>query len=215
MLELFSGTGSIGETFRGLGWTVVSLDIDPKAVASICEDIRTWDYSVLPSGSFDAVWASPVCTHYSRARTKAKTPRDLVWADSLVLKALEIIEYFKPQCRFLENPQTGLLKTREFMLSYPYTDVDYCMYCTWGYRKRTRIWNNCSFVGRSCPGAGVCQSMEGPRHRASAQRGARKIGGVWDGKHNSQRELYRIPDALCLSVAMHMNTSIADAGVGG
>ena len=72
------------------------------------------------------VWASPICTHYSRARTTAKTPRDFVWADSLVLKALEIIEYFKPRYWFIENPQTGLLKTRPFMLDLPYTDVDYC-----------------------------------------------------------------------------------------
>jgi hypothetical protein len=215
ILELFSGTGSIGKTFGGLGWTVVSLDIDPKAVASICEDIRTWDYSVLPSGSFDVVWASPVCTHYSRARTRAKTSRDLVWADSLVLKALEIIEYFKPRFWFLENPQSGLLKTRPFMFEHPYTDVDYCMYSDWGYRKRTRIWNNSAFIGRTCLGVGACQSMQGSRHRASAQRGARVVNGVSDNQHNTQRELYRIPDALCLSVAMHVNAGIADAGVGG
>jgi site-specific DNA-cytosine methylase len=102
VLELFSGTGSIGKAFRALGWEVISLDIDPKAVATICEDIRIWDYPVLPSGHFDVVWASPVCTHYSRARTKAQTPRDLVWAESLVLKALEVIEYFKPRCWFLK-----------------------------------------------------------------------------------------------------------------
>jgi hypothetical protein len=101
------------------------------------------------------------------------------------------------------------------MFEHPYTDVDYCRYSDWGYRKRVRIWNNCSFVGRTCLGAGACSSMEGPRHRASAQRGARKIEGVWDKKHNTQRELYRIPDALCTSVAMHVNTSIADASVGG
>jgi site-specific DNA-cytosine methylase len=177
LLELFSGTGSIVKAFGALGWEVVSLEIDPKAAATICEDIRTWDHSALPSGHFDVVWASPVCTHYSRARTKAKTPRDLVWADSLVLKALEVIEYFKPRCWFLENPQSGLLTTRPFMFEHPYTDVDYCRYSEWGYRKRIRIWNNCAFLGRTCLGAAACSSMEGQRHRASAQRGARKIEG--------------------------------------
>ena len=90
--ELFSGTGSVGSVFGSLGWQVVSLDIDPKAAATIHADIRTWDVTVFPVGHFDVVWASPVCTHYSRARTTAKTPRDLVWADSLVLRALEITE---------------------------------------------------------------------------------------------------------------------------
>ena len=88
ILELFSGTGSVGKVFGADGWEVVSLDVDNKTNASICADIRTWDYTIFDVGHFDVVWASPVCTHYSRARTTAKTPRDLEWADSLVLRAL-------------------------------------------------------------------------------------------------------------------------------
>ena len=124
ILELFSGTGSVGSVFESMGWEVVSLDIDPKASATIIADIRTWDFTIFPKGHFDVVWASPVCTHYSRARTTAKTPRDFEWADSLVERALEIISHFEPRFWFLENPQTGLLKTRPFMLELPYTDVD-------------------------------------------------------------------------------------------
>jgi site-specific DNA-cytosine methylase len=95
LLEVFSGTGSVGKVFGAEGWDVISLDIDPKANATITADIRTWEYTIYEAGHFDAVWASPVCTHYSRARTTAHTPRDLVWADSLVLRASEIIEYFQ------------------------------------------------------------------------------------------------------------------------
>ena len=96
LLELFSGTGSVGEVFREKGWDVVSLDSNPKSEADIVVDIRYWDPSTYPPGHFDAIWASPCCTHYSIARKRAKTPRNLDLADSLVTKTLDIIEYFQP-----------------------------------------------------------------------------------------------------------------------
>jgi hypothetical protein len=43
ILELFSGTGSIGNTFAEQGWEVISLDSDVKTDATIHEDILTWD----------------------------------------------------------------------------------------------------------------------------------------------------------------------------
>ena len=145
LLELFSGTGSVGKAFSSQGWEVVSLDSDPKTEANIHEDILTWDFTTYPPGYFDAIWASPCCTHYSCARRGAKTPRNLALADSLVLRSREVINYFNPRAWFIENPQTGLLKDRPFMEGIPFSDVDYCAYCDWGYRKRTRLWNNVNF----------------------------------------------------------------------
>ena len=139
LLELFAGTGSIGKIFREKGWEVVSLDVDPKTEATIKQDIRDWDYTAYPPGYFDVIWASPCCTQYSIARKRAKTPRDVVGADSLALMTIEIINYFTPVVHLIENPATGLLKTRPFMQGIPYTDVDYCCYCDWSYRKRTRM----------------------------------------------------------------------------
>ena len=56
LLDLFSGTHSVGKVARELGYDVVSLDL---ADATICCDVLQWDYSVYPVGYFDVVWASP------------------------------------------------------------------------------------------------------------------------------------------------------------
>ena len=197
ILELFSGTGSIGSAFASAGWEVVSLDSDPKTDATIHEDILTWDYTTYPPAHFDAIWASPCCTHYSCARRGAKTPRNLPLADSLVLRTQEIINYFNPRVWFIENPQTGLLKDRPFMVGIPFCDVDYCAYCDWGYRKRTRLWNNVDFQGKACPGPGICQNMEGERHKNTAQQGRNNSKTGLYGEHFSTQNLHRIPLNLC------------------
>ena len=95
------------------GWEVVSLDIVSKFEPTILCDIRSWDYALCPPGHFDMVWASPVCTEYSRALTMR--PRRLEEGDVLVLRAVEIMEHFDPLMWVIENPATGLLKTRPFM----------------------------------------------------------------------------------------------------
>ena len=197
VLELFSGSGSVGNVFAQRGWSVTSLDLDPKTNATIHENILTWDFAAFPPGFFDVVWASPCCTQYSCARTSAKTPRNLDLADSLVKRTLEIIDYFQPRVWFVENPTTGLLKTRPFMHGLSWTDLDYCCYCNWGYRKRTRLWTNSGVVGKLCGGPGVCPNIEGKRHRSTAQQGRNKTPTGLHGEIHSTRALYRIPPALC------------------
>ena len=136
LLELFAGTGSIGRAFREVGWDVVSLDIDPKTDATFHCDVRDFDFRRWPPGAFDALWASPPCTHYSRARTVAKTPRDLEGADAVVAATLRAILHLRPKVWWIENPHTGLLKDRPLMRNLPFLVTDYC---AWGapYRKRT------------------------------------------------------------------------------
>ena len=96
ILELFSGSGSIGKVFTQKGWSVTSLELDPKIDATIHENILTWDFTTYPPVFVQVVLASPCCTQYSCARRGAKTPRNLDLADSLVKRSFEIIEYFQP-----------------------------------------------------------------------------------------------------------------------
>ena len=189
ILELFSGTGSVGRAFEALGWDVISLDINPGA--TITSNILDWDYKIYDPGAFDFIWASPPCTEYSIARTTARTPRDFVGADAIVSRALEIIEYFGPLLWLMENPQTGHLKNRAIMADIPFQDVTYCKH-GFPYKKQTRLWGCFPFALRPvCCTADPCQNMEGGKHLATAQRGS-----GW-----GLRELYRIPPELCDDIA--------------
>ena len=91
------------------------------------------------------IWASPLCTHYSMARTTAKTPRDFAGSDKLVQKVLHLARYFDIPF-FMENPHRGLLKTWDVVQGIPTHVIDYCQYADddWPgrYRKRTSIWTN-------------------------------------------------------------------------
>ena len=91
-LDLFSGTGSVSAAWRRAGHECDSLDLDPRFAPTFCANVLTWDYEALPRGHYDAIWASCPCEQYSVARSKALTPRDLLNADTLVLRTQEIID---------------------------------------------------------------------------------------------------------------------------
>ncbi len=137
LLELFSGTGSMGRAFRAQGWQVTSVDIREDFQPSILCDVMEFNVKQLEHlPPVDLLWASPPCTEYSCARTRAKTPRDLLGADSMVAKVLDLADELF--CYYLiENPYTGLLKTRQVISQCPHMHVlDYCKYGS-PYRKRT------------------------------------------------------------------------------
>tara|TARA_E500000318_G_scaffold110884_1_gene127567 strand:+ start:2616 stop:3383 length:768 start_codon:yes stop_codon:yes gene_type:complete len=171
VLELFSGTRSVGKVCDELGLKTVSVDLILDADHKV--DIMEFNYKQYPQDHFDYIWASPPCVAYSNLQngwlgrerngklfTKERMEEDRKEADKLVLKTLEIIDYFKPTLWFIENPQTGQLKNRICMKDLPYYDVDYCMYSDWGYKKRTRIWTNKPFFSpKLCDGKGTCGNM--------------------------------------------------------
>ena len=190
VLNLCSGTGSVSRPFVEEGHEVVEVDWDPRYSPTHCVDIMTWNCPYLP-GHFDIVWASPDCTQYSRARTTAKTERNLNKADALVKRCLDLIKYLNPRLWFVENPDSGLLKTRSVVDGLPFVRVDYCMYGA-PYRKRTRIWTNADWKPKLCDRSHLIDN----KHAKTAQRGGR---GVWNNNGDvfKRDELHALPAALC------------------
>ncbi len=151
---------------------MTAVDINGRYNPEICEDILQLSYWKLPTP--DAIWASIPCENFSRARTRAKTPRNFKLADSLAGRAWEIIQNFlklnPDMLWFIENPDSSLLWGREVASEFaPYVRLDYCQYGT-AFRKRTRVASNAVWVPRPlCDQA--CHACVDGRHVLTAQRG--------------------------------------------
>ena len=210
-LDLFTGQGSIARYCRSHGYgEVVTLDILPRCNATHTVDILEWDYKALyPVGYFELIHASPCCTHYSIARTSGG-PRDIEGANKLVLKTIEIIQYFKPQRWIIENPATGLLPKQQFMFMLPSVVADYCMYSREGdvfhYRKRSQFWTNNINVLKDPPLLcnGACDGIRAPVE--GAPPGRKTHADSFGGRRGPNRFMrvsnltlekkHRVPSAL-------------------
>ena len=65
LLELFSGTSSVGNVAKSLGYNVISLDLKN---ADINCDILEWDYKQFDRNHFQVIWASPPTANVSFLR---------------------------------------------------------------------------------------------------------------------------------------------------
>ena len=195
VLELFSGTGSVGKVCKEKGWEVVSLDLKN---ADINIDILKWDYKVFAPETFDIIWASPPCTGFSVAaigRNWEKTETDAIpktdtarLGIELVRQTIQIIDHFQPKYFFIENPR-GMLRTLQIMQRFKRQGVTYCQYGD-DKMKPTDIWTNSeSWVPRP-----MCKN--GDSCHISAPRGSRT--GT-QGLANAY-ERSKIPEQLCLEI---------------
>ena len=208
VLELFSGTKSIGKVCDQLGWESVSVDLIMEADHKC--DIMDFDYKQYEKDEFDIIWASPPCTEYSKLQdgwlnrmrkgelyTKEIQEKHMTEGDILIKKTLEIINYFDCEYWFMENPQSGRMKDRDIMKDITFYDVDYCMYSDWGYRKRTRIWTNKKdFEAKLCDKK--CGNMIGTLHKQNLGNSERQR--KTNGNGSSQTDRYRIPEDLIFSL---------------
>jgi SAM-dependent methyltransferase len=102
-LDLCCGKKGASGEFKKAGWDVVTVDINPKFNPDIVADINDLHLE----GDFDFVWASPVCTGYTKRSLPASwkcnggkhTEPDM----RLFLNCYRIIRYLKPRWWVIEN----------------------------------------------------------------------------------------------------------------
>ena len=119
VLELFSGTRSIGRAFEARGHEVYSIDYCDSFEADSHEDIGVVGVSdvVDAFGMPDVIWASPDCTTYSVAALGHHRKRDPAtgWlmpitdyakiCDCVNQHLMRLIAALDPEFFFVENPR--------------------------------------------------------------------------------------------------------------
>jgi len=146
VLELFAGSRSFSKVAEEMGMQTFTSDYkDFEKIDYVC-DILDFDVSKVPFKP-DIIWASPPCTYFSVASighhwNKDHTPKtkEAILGVKIVQKTLDIIEHFKPDFYFIENPR-GKLRKLEVVKDLQRTTVCYCQYGE-DRMKPTDIWTN-------------------------------------------------------------------------
>lgn len=207
VLELFAGSRSIGKQAEKLGMNVFSSDINDFENINYVVNILEFDVSKVPFKP-DIIWASPPCTSFSVASIGhhwgggkgAYVPKTegAKLGLKLVEKTIEIINHFKPEFWFMENPR-GVLRKMDVVKGFKRNTVTYCQYGD-ERMKPTDIWTNSDiWVPRK-----MCKN--GDKCHVSAPRGSRT--GT-QGRSNAY-ERSKIPDQLCLEI---LKSCMVDAPV--
>lgn len=224
VLELFAGSRSIGKVAELLGMEVFSVDkFITQNMDLVCgvEDL-TREQIIESFGAPDFIWASPVCTvwsktgwfsywdskAYKKGQWKPKKPFALESVE-MVRKTIEIFSWFPDAVFFMENPE-GLLQKHPVLnrlgdLGPEGIKRHKVSYCSYGalVRKPTHLWTNCKrFAPRP-------HCNEGDTCHLRSPKGSK--GGVRSLKGNYDRSM--IPPQLCFEVLKNYEDKTRDMGV--
>jgi hypothetical protein len=203
VLELFSGSKVLSETFEERGHDTFTVDMEEDYDPDLAADILELEVSDLPEEFQDAdvVWASPPCTTFSVASLyrywengEPKNHKTYIGL-AVAKKAFEIVQEIGPSYWFVENPR-GMLRKQHFVKPHRRLTVTYCQYGE-DYMKPTDIWTNSDWTARP-------RCSPGDQCHDEARRGESKSGGVQsiDGAHNTYNRS-KLPVELCDEVARY------------
>ena len=219
ILELFSGTQSIGKEFRKKGHEVLSIELNhlfslpPWNLNQLTIDIldlKSKQVIKLLGGYPDVVWSSPMCTTHSIAAIshhRQQGENGLLYAksdnakihDKVLLKTLQLISELKPKYFFIENPRGGMRKSPFMQGVFHRYTITYCQYGDTR-MKPTDIWTN----HPNPEFKPMCKNGD-PCHEA-APRGSRT--GTQGLKGNHERS--KIPQELCEEIVSVMDHELQE-----
>lgn len=167
--------------FGDIDYVVDVLNFNPLDIY-----IFPYDKQFIP----DVIWASPPCTGFSVAaighnwtggfRGYIPKTETAELGIKLVLKTIEIIEYYKKinpnLIWFIENPR-GLLRKMDFMKEFDRHTVTYCQYGDIR-MKPTDIWTNSkTWVPKPCCKNGDSCHIAAPR---GSKTGTQGLNGAYE-----------------------------------